>query len=184
VTREEAGTDREPTGLSDASGTSSVFGAFERVRNRPLFHPQNKRLVMYVLVGFVGIGVNQGVFVLVVGTVPYVVAGLLGSAVSMATNYAMNDGWTWRKDGTTGIAAWLWRGVKYGATRVVGVGIGLVSLFVFVELLSIAPAISNVLRIGVGIVWGFGASEKWVWRTGENASAEPVRSARTEGQQD
>ena len=159
------------------------MSVLDPVRERSLLHPQNKRLAMYIVVGLVGIGVNQGVFVLVVEWVPYVVACLLGSAVSMATNYAMNDGWTWRKDGAAGLSRWLWRGVKYGATRVVGVGIGLVSLFVFVDLVGIAPAISNVLRIGVGVVWGFGASEKWVWRTG-NSDSRSVRGARTERRQD
>ena len=147
------------------------MSVLDSVRARSLFHPQNKRLVKYLLVGVVGIGINQGVFLLTVELLPYVVAGLLGSAVSIFANYAMNDGWTWRAEGAAGFMQWLWRGAKYGATRVVGVGIGLVSLFVFVELLSIAPAISNVLRIGVGVVWGFGASEKWVWGTDDDGTA-------------
>jgi putative flippase GtrA len=139
------------------------------LRERSLFHPQNKRLVKYLLVGLIGIGINQVVFVLTVDTVPYVIAGLLGSAVSIFANYIMNDGWTWRENGAAGVGQWLWRAVKYGATRVVGVGIGLVSLFVFVDLLGIDPAISNILRIGVGVVWGFGASEKWVWSSENSA---------------
>jgi putative flippase GtrA len=144
---------------------SGVFDSLRALRERPLFHPQNKRLVMYLTVGVVGIAINQIVFVLTIDRVPYVIAGLLGSAVSIFANYAMNDGWTWRSAGATGLSRWCFRALKYGATRVVGVGIGLAALFVFVDLLGIAPAISNVLRIGVGVVWGFGASEKWVWRT-------------------
>ncbi len=41
--------------------------------------------------------------------------------------------------------------------------IGTISQIAFVEFLLIDPAIANVLKIGVGILWGFGASEKWVW---------------------
>lgn len=152
----------------------SVLGP---VRERSLFHPQNKRLVKYLLVGVVGIAINQGVFMLTVDTVPYVIAGLLGSTVSIFANYVMNDSWTWRENGTAGFGQWCWRAVKYGATRVVGVGIGLISLYVFVELLSIEPSIANVLRIGVGVLWGFGASEKFVWSSdGSSASFESVRN--------
>jgi putative flippase GtrA len=147
----------------------SVLDSVRAVRERSLFHPQNKRLVKYLVVGVMGIAINQGVFLLTVDLVPYVVAGLFGSAVSIFANYVMNDSWTWRENGTAGFGQWLWRAVKYGATRVVGVGIGLVSLFVFVELIGIAPAISNVLRIGVGVVWGFGASEKWVWASADSS---------------
>lgn len=145
------------------------MSVLDSVRDRSLFHPQNKRLVKYLLVGLVGVGINQGVFVLTVDTVPYVIAGLLGSAVSIFANYVMNDGWTWKENGAAGVGQWLWRAVKYGATRVVGVGIGLVSLFVFVDLVGIDPAISNILRIGVGVVWGFGASEKWVWSSEDSS---------------
>lgn len=160
------------------------MSVLDPVRERSLFHPQNKRLVMYLLVGLVGLGINQAVFVLTVDALPYVIAGLLGSAVSIFANYAMNDGWTWRAEGAAGLAHWLWRAVKYGATRVVGVGIGLVSLFIFVELLSIAPAIANVLRVGVGVVWGFGASEKWVWGTDETGATDAVRGARADGRRE
>lgn len=139
------------------------MSVLDPIRERSLFHPQNKRLVKYLLVGLVGVGINQGVFLLTVGVVPYLVAGLLGSAVSIFANYVMNDGWTWRENGAAGVGQWLWRAFKYGATRVVGVGIGLVSLYVFVDIIGIERSLSNILRIGVGVLWGFGASEKWVW---------------------
>ncbi|EMA52680.1 MULTISPECIES: GtrA family protein [Halococcus] len=145
------------------------MSVLDSVRERSLFDPQNKRLVKYLLVGVVGIAINQAVFELTIGSVPYVIAGLFGSAVSIFANYIMNDSWTWRENGAAGFGQWLWRGVKYGATRVVGVGIGLVSLFVFVDLLAIDPSLSNILRIGVGVVWGFGASEKWVWASEDSS---------------
>jgi putative flippase GtrA len=143
----------------------------DELSERSLFDPQNKRLFKYLLVGVVGIAINQGVFLLAYETVgiQYIIAGLLGSAVSIFANYIMNDSWTWRENGTAGVGQWLWRGLKYGATRVVGVGIGTVALIVFVDILSINPSISNVLRIGVGVVWGFGASEKWVWSSDDSS---------------
>ncbi|WP_256684259.1 GtrA family protein [Halococcus qingdaonensis] len=154
------------------------MSVLDELSERSLFDPQNKRLFKYLLVGVMGIVINQGVFLLTYEAVglQYIVAGLLGSAVSIFANYIMNDSWTWRENGTAGIGQWLWRGLKYGATRVVGVGIGTVALIVFVDLLHINPSISNILRIGVGVLWGFGASEKWVWSSdGSSMSFETVK---------
>lgn len=154
------------------------MSVLDTLGERSLFDPQNKRLVKYLLVGVVGIAINQGVFLLAYETIgiQYIIAGLLGSAVSIFANYIMNDSWTWRENGTAGIGQWLWRALKYGATRVVGVGIGTVALIVFVDILGIDPSISNILRIGVGVLWGFGASEKWVWSSdGSSTSFESVK---------
>jgi putative flippase GtrA len=143
----------------------------DTVRERSLFDPQNKRLVMYIVVGVVGLGINQG---LTVGLprfgVPYLVAGLAGRIVSTLSNYAMNDSWTWRGRGATGFGQWCWRGVKYVATRLVGIAIGTAGLFVFVDIAGIPLFWANLLSVGLGLAWGFGASEKWVWAS-EDSSA-------------
>ena len=147
------------------------MSVLDTVRERSLFDPQNKRLAMYLGVGIIGIAINQGVFMLAynVLAIQYIIAGLLGSVVSIFANYIMNDSVTWRGRGTAGIGQWCWRGVKYGATRVVGVGIGTVALIIFVDLLGLNPSLSNILRIGVGVLWGFGASEKVVWSTDDSS---------------
>ena len=151
----------------------------DTIYERPLLSPQNKRLIRYLLVGAVGFGINQAVFVLAFNGVgiPYIIAGLLGSGVSIFANYVMNDSWTWKDSGTAGIAQWLWRGGKYGATRVVGVGIGSIAQILFVEILLVDPVLSNVLKVGVGVLWGFGASEKWVWSSDKSSRKESTTSA-------
>ena len=137
----------------------------DTLRERSLLDPQNKRLIRYLVVGIVGIVINQIVFLVIFNNtgIPYFIAGHLGSTVSVFANYVMNDSWTWKDSGAPGIIQWIWRGIKYGATRVVGMSIGTISQIAFVEILLIDPAIANVLKIGVGVLWGFGASEKWVW---------------------
>ena len=101
--------------------------------------------------------------------IPYFIAGHLGSSVSVFANYVMNDSWTWKDSGAPGLIQWIWRGIKYGATRLVGMSIGTVSQIAFVEILLIDPAIANVLKVGVGVLWGFGASEKLVWNSNESS---------------
>lgn len=143
----------------------------ERLR-RQICRPQNRRLVRYLLVGAVGFAINQTIFIIAFSELglPYVVAGVLGSGISIFANYIINDSWTWRDSGSGGFVQWLWRGVKYLATRVVGVGIGTSAQIVMVEILLIDPVLSNVLKVGVGVLWGFGASEKWVWKSSGDAN--------------
>lgn len=128
---------------------------------------RNRRLLQYVLVGALGLGVNQGVLFLATGVVglSYVVGGTLSRVLSVLTNYAVNDAWTWKGRGDAGAGEYVVRGIKYVLTRIVGIGIGLGALVVFVELLGLHYLVANVLAVGVGIVWGFGASERWVWRS-------------------
>ena len=141
------------------------------LRDRSLLDPQNKRLIRYLAVGIVGIVINQIVFLAIFNNtgIPYFIAGHLGSTVSVFANYVMNDSWTWKDNGAPGVIQWIWRGIKYGATRVVGMSIGTISQIAFVEILLINPAIANVLKIGVGVLWGFGASEKWVWSSNKSS---------------
>ena len=146
------------------------MSVLDTVRERSLFDPQNKRLVMYVMVGVVGLVINQG---LTVGLprlgIPYVVAGLTGRVVSTLSNYVLNDSWTWRGRGAAGFGQWCWRGVKYVATRLVGIAIGTAGLVLFYDVVGVPLFWANLLSMGLGLVWGFGASEKWVWATEDSS---------------
>lgn len=165
MTPEEAGTRRNRTTAS---------AVLESVWESLAAGTRNRRLIQYVLVGAIGLGVNQGVLYLVTGVagLSYVIGGAVSRVVSVCTNYVLNDGWTWRAYGASGVARWLWRGVKYVATRVVGIAIGWIALLVLVEMLGLHYLVANVFAVGVGIVWGFGASELWVWRTDESTDAD------------
>lgn len=149
---------------------------FDLNRIRSLLNPQNKRLVQYLIVGVIGVGINQAVFLALFNytIAPYFIAGFLGSVISVFANYVMNDSWTWRYNGAAGIIQWIWRGIKYAATRIVGMGIGTVAQILLVEILLISPAASNILKIGVGAIWGFGASEKWVWKSTKSSEDKPT----------
>lgn len=146
------------------------MSVLDQFRERSLFHPQNKRLVKYIAVGAFGAAIHQAIYVgsLQLGT-SYLLAGLLGRVISTFSNYVMNDSVTWRGRGAAGFGQWGWRGVKYVATRIVGMGIGLLALYVFVDLFGVGKFWANILSMGVGLAWGFGASEKWVWSSEESS---------------
>ncbi|EMA45660.1 dolichyl-phosphate beta-D-mannosyltransferase [Halococcus morrhuae DSM 1307] len=146
------------------------MSVLDELSERSLFDPQNKRLVMYVAVGLVGLVINQG---LTVGLprfgVPYVIAGLAGRIISTLANYVLNDSWTWRGRGAAGFGQWCWRAVKYVATRLVGIAIGTVGLVVIYDFLGVPLFWANLVSMGLGLLWGFGASEKWVWSTEDSS---------------
>ncbi|UWG48065.1 Uncharacterized membrane protein, DUF2079 family [Halanaeroarchaeum sp. HSR-CO] len=141
---------------------------------RTVATPKNRRLLKYLLVGIIGVAINQSVLYVSTGIIgiSYLIGGFLGQLVSLTSNYAINDAWTWQKFGATGFRAWMYRGVKYGGTRAVGVLIHLISLGALVELLQIHYLIANLIAIGLGVAWGFGASDKLVWQTGETSPLE------------
>ncbi|WP_254538325.1 GtrA family protein [Halomarina litorea] len=131
------------------------------------------RFVRYLLVGLVGVGVNQSVLFLATGVagISYVIGGALSRLVSIAVNYQLNDSWTWRDRGEPGRRAWTVRGGKYLLTRAVGVLVGYGSFVALVELAGLHYLLANLLAIAVGVLWGFGASERWVWRADESRSS-------------
>ncbi|WP_340098280.1 GtrA family protein [Salinibaculum salinum] len=128
---------------------------------------KNRRFIKYLLVGAAGVGINQGILYLATGIIglAYLIGAFLGQAVSLTVNYALNDAWTWNEYGSSGWKAWVWRGLKYGGTRVVGIVIHLITLIALVELFQIHYLIANLFAIGAGIAWGFGASDVLVWKT-------------------
>ncbi|WP_146333966.1 DUF2079 domain-containing protein [Halegenticoccus tardaugens] len=140
---------------------------------------QTKRFVQYVIVGLVGIGINQGVLFVATGVmgISYVIGGTLSRVLSILANYVMNDSWTWGGRGSPGRREWVVRGLKYILTRVVGIGMGLGALILFVEVFGMHYLVANLFAIAVGIFWGFGASERWVWRS-EDAAATGVGTIR------
>ncbi len=125
---------------------------------------------MYIGVGLVGVAINQAITVgLPRFGVPVVIAGLAARIISTLTNYALNDSVTWRGRGAAGFGQWCWRGVKYVATRLVGIAIGTVGLVFFHQVLGIPLFWANPLSIALGFAWGFGASEKWVWASEDSS---------------
>lgn len=152
------------------------MSVLDTVRERSLFDPQNKRLAMYIAVGLVGAAINQTIYVvsLEIG-LSLLLASVLSRVLSTLSNYVMNDTVTWRGRGAAGFGQWCWRGVKYVLTRVVGIGIGTAAVLVFVNVFGIPKFWANPLSMGVGLAWGFGASEKWVWSEDSSLSLDSVK---------
>lgn len=141
----------------------------ERVGSYTVRSPRTIRLAKYILVGFLGLLLNESLLFLTTGVLgaSYLLGGVVGRVVSTSVNYLINDRWTWSDYGDSSSSSFAIRGVKYGLTRLVGIGIGLTALYIFVEYVGLHYLIANLFAVGVGLLWGFGTSDFWVWRTDE-----------------
>ena len=128
---------------------------------------RTRRFALYLLVGVGGLTVNQGVLYISTALLgfQYVIGGALGRILSVLFNYVMNDRWTWADEGERGAWNTAVRGGKYVAASLAGMVMGLATLIVLVEFAGLHYLVANLFAIGLGVLWGFGSSELWVWGT-------------------
>lgn len=134
-----------------------------------------RRLARFCVVGASGVAVNMGILILLTEKLglPYAVSSLVAIEVSILTNFALNNAWTWSDCKSESL---LRRIVKYHA--VAGVTALAANWCVLVALTRFAGLdyrISNLIGIAVGVALNFVLNH--VWTFGQRESTE----SRTEG---
>lgn len=171
--------------LSDGAASKVLLDLF---KNKEL-----RRLVKFGLVGSSGVVVNMAIFALgtawlfkeMADSPRNMCASTLAVVVSIATNFALNDAWTWRDRREGGSAAWLRRLVMYFV--VAGVA-GLIQVGVMWTLsipLGINEHLANFVGIGAGVVINFAVNNVWTFRqkpdsTAATQATPPVRKVHDE----
>ncbi len=124
------------------------------------------RMLRFGVVGLSGVVVNQGLLMLLHGTIgaPLLLSSLIAIEVSILTNFLLNHTWTWRVPlGEPGL---LRRVVQYHAAAVLAAFAGNVIVLIgSVELLGIDYRIANLIGIAVGTAINFTANEIWIFRS-------------------
>jgi putative flippase GtrA len=121
-----------------------------------------RRFQKFLLVGGIGLGVNQGIL--------FVLVGLLGMAViaaspiaiflSMVVTFVLNERWTWRDRGQGSIAQ---RAMLYGSINSVGLLINWFTL-VSLERMGLNYLIANLIGAGIAAIWNFSLNHALTWR--------------------
>ena len=123
------------------------------------------RFVRFAFVGASGVVVNQGLLMLLHGTLgaPLLLSSLIAIETSILTNFLLNHVWTWRLSLRV---PGLWRRcVQYHAAAVMAAFAGnVIVLMAAVELFGIDYRIANLLGIAAGTVINFTAGELWIFR--------------------
>lgn len=125
------------------------------------------RFVRFCVVGGSGVVVNQGLLMLLHGTLgaPLLLSSLVAIEVSIITNFLLNHVWTWRM--SLRVPGLMRRCLQYHAAAVMAAFAGnVIVLMAAVELFGVDYRIANLVGIAVGTVINFTAGELWVFRDG------------------
>jgi len=139
--------------------------------------------IKFGIVGAIGVVVNEGLLILMQSTGMYLLyAGAIAIEVSIASNFVLNDLWTFR-DRRSGHAAV--RLVKFNVLMLAGLVVNLAVLDAGTVYFDIHYAIANLIGIAAAFFLRYALSVKYAWMRTENivdgvapASA-PLASPRT-----
>jgi dolichol-phosphate mannosyltransferase len=119
------------------------------------------------VVGASGAGVNLGflaLFVEVAG-LDKIIAQVPSYEISILTNFALNEAWTFRDRRLPGTRSVLVRAVKFNLVSLVGWGINFAVYTLALKVAGINYIVSQVIAIAVAMMWNFFSNVTWTWRT-------------------
>lgn len=130
-----------------------------------------KRFIKFNVVGLSGVGVNEGLLILLAASgAYYVYASVVAIEVSIASNFLLNDFWTFRDRRHGHIVV---RFLKFNGLMLIGLVVNLAILFAGTSYLSVNYALSNLFGIGAAFLVRYWLSLKYTWIKKEERSVEP-----------
>jgi dolichol-phosphate mannosyltransferase len=119
----------------------------------------------FCLVGFSGVAVNYGLFALFRHGfgVDHLIAGAVAIEISILSNFALNNFWTWRSrhQGWAGLGARL---VKYHLVAgLAAFGGNWGTLYLLADVVGLQVDLSYIIGIGVGILINFFLNDRWTF---------------------
>ncbi|MFT8708725.1 MAG: glycosyltransferase family 2 protein [Sporolactobacillus sp.] len=125
-----------------------------------LISEEDRRFFLFCLVGLSGVIVNLAAYWFFLKLHLTVSTAFIGSsAISILTNYLLNNWLTWRM----GRAAWISRLIKYCIVSVVGVLISDTLVFGLDRILHTAPMLSGIVGIVATMIWNFVLHDRWTF---------------------
>lgn len=129
-----------------------------------------RRFIKFCIVGASGFGVNVGLLALFVEIVGMhkVWAQIPSYQISILTNFAFNEFWTFSDRRTPGLRSFLMRAIKFNLVSQVGWGINLGVYYLALNVAGIYYIVSQIIAIAVATMWNFLSNVIWTWRTKPN----------------
>jgi putative flippase GtrA len=131
---------------------------------RPVIRPAaiTRRFQKFLLVGAVGLGVNQGVLFALVdqANLAVAMASPIAILLSMIVTFIMNERWTWHDRGQGRI---LHRAMLYGSINSGGLLINWLTL-VSLHQTGLDYLVANLVGAGIAAVWNFSLNHALTWR--------------------
>ena len=129
--------------------------------------PVARRFQKFLVVGAVGLAVNQGLLFLLVsfGDMHVAAASPIAILVSMAVTFLLNELWTWRDRGEGHIVR---RISLYGAINSGGLLINW-GLLVGLHNVGLNYLVANLVGAAVAAVWNFSLNHVITWKRGSRS---------------
>lgn len=121
-----------------------------------------RRFQKFLLVGAIGLAVNQGVLLALVAQagLSVAVASPIAILLSMIVTFTVNERWTWHDRGSGYI---LHRALLYGSINSGGLLINWVTL-VSLDRTGVNYLAANLVGAGIAAVWNFSLNHALTWR--------------------
>lgn len=126
-------------------------------------HKEIRRVLTFMAVGLSGVVVNLSLLYILTEYLDlfYAVSSAIGIEASILTNFALNDGVTF-KDIKTKVS-FIERLVAYHIVCIIGSGISFATLIILTEVLGIWYMLSGIIGILLAFIWNFSASRGLAW---------------------
>lgn len=121
-----------------------------------------RRFQKFLLVGAIGLGVNQGLLFVLVGLAgfPVIAASPVAILASMVVTFTLNERWTWHDRGQGRV---LHRALLYGSINSGGLLINWL-LLISLERTGMNYLLANLVGAGVAAIWNFSLNHALTWR--------------------
>jgi dolichol-phosphate mannosyltransferase len=134
------------------------------------------RFIKFILVGASGVGVNEGMYLLmtrVAGLVDSldVVAVAIGIEISIITNFVLNNYFTFADRRQRGVKAFFTHLLRFNTVSLAGAGIQVGTFFILTRFLGFEEpydVYANLIGIAVAMLWNFLANNWWTWKPQRN----------------
>lgn len=127
----------------------------------------HKRLIQYMIVGGTGVLVDNGALYVLVEmfSTDVTVSKIMSAELAIATNFLINDFWTFREHGKDSI---LVRFLKSNVIRVFGVFVALVVLKILYEGFGLHLVLANSIGILIGFTSNYVLESIYTWKVHES----------------
>jgi len=123
------------------------------------------RLLRFSLVGGSGVLVNNAILLALVERLhlPPVLAAAIATECAIASNFMLNDRWTFRGVVGSHGAPWPRRFASYNLLTLGGLLLSVGVLAALHELAGVHYLLANVVGICAGTLWNYSSNHNWTW---------------------
>lgn len=129
------------------------------------------RYIQFCLVGLSGLGVDMLFLWLLADRLEWGLAAskVIAAEIALLNNFIWNDRWTFNRMKSQTVSSWFVRWFRFHLICIVGIGMSVVLLQLFVYGLFWNVYLSNFLSIVLVSLWNFFMSMKWNWNKNTRA---------------